>query len=106
MRLYPATRKLVARNALGNAYIRTIAWRGPETLGIDGRGTQAHVAIAAWRGATCSRIGRGSAVCAWDGRGGAAPVRNRFPMRPRLPAITPWALWQKGRLTHEAMMMH
>lgn len=43
-----ATRELIARNGLQSAYVRTIAWRGPETLAINGEGAQTHVAIAAW----------------------------------------------------------
>lgn len=43
-----ATRELIARSGLQSAYVRTIVWRGPESLAINGQGVQTHVAIAAW----------------------------------------------------------
>jgi len=37
-----------ARNGLTDCYIRPIAWRGSETIGVSAHDTTIHVAIAAW----------------------------------------------------------
>jgi branched-chain amino acid aminotransferase len=37
-----------ARNGLSDCYIRPIAWRGSETIGVSAQDTRTHVAIAAW----------------------------------------------------------
>lgn len=38
----------VARMGFANAYVRPVAWRGPEQMGVAAQGTKTHVAIAAW----------------------------------------------------------
>ena len=43
-----ATRLVLKENGLTDAYVRPIAWRGSETLGVSAVGTKVHVAIAAW----------------------------------------------------------
>lgn len=43
-----ATRAVVRANGLSQAYIRPIAWRGSEVLGVSGIGTTVHLAIAPW----------------------------------------------------------
>jgi branched-chain amino acid aminotransferase len=37
-----------ARNGLTDCYVRPIAWRGSETIGVAAQNTRIHVAIAAW----------------------------------------------------------
>ncbi len=37
-----------ARNGLSDCYIRPIAWRGSETIGVSAQDSKIHVAIAAW----------------------------------------------------------
>jgi branched-chain amino acid aminotransferase len=37
-----------ARNGLTDCYIRPIAWRGSETIGVAAQNTRIHIAIAAW----------------------------------------------------------
>ena len=37
-----------ARNGLDDCYIRPIAWRGSETIGVSANDSKIHVAIAAW----------------------------------------------------------
>ena len=43
-----ATRTVVKANKLHQDYIRPIAWRGSEVLGVSGIGTSVHLAIAPW----------------------------------------------------------
>ena len=43
-----ACRDVVAANKLTNGYVRPIAWRGSEQLGVSAQQTKIHVAIAAW----------------------------------------------------------
>jgi 2-isopropylmalate synthase len=44
-----AKQAIVAKNGLKNAYIRPIAWRGPETISVASKSCSVHVAIAAWQ---------------------------------------------------------
>lgn len=43
-----ATRAVVKANSLQTGYVRPIAWRGSEVLGVSGIGTSVHLAIAPW----------------------------------------------------------
>ena len=43
-----AAREVVRANKLGDAYIRPIAWRGSEQMGVSAQKTKINVAIAAW----------------------------------------------------------
>ena len=43
-----ACRQLLQANHLTDAYVRPIAWRGSEEMGVRARGTTTHLAIAAW----------------------------------------------------------
>jgi len=43
-----ATRAVVKANDLSSGYIRPIAWRGSEVLGVSAIGTTVHLAIAPW----------------------------------------------------------
>src|SRR5690606_10571218 len=46
--LNAATLECMAKNNLRDWYIRPVAWRGPEEMGIGAMGTKTHVAIACW----------------------------------------------------------
>ena len=46
--LNAATRLVLTENRLTDAYVRPIAWRGAEALGVSAVGTKVHVAIIAW----------------------------------------------------------
>ncbi len=43
-----AKEDVLKANGFINAYLRPVAWRGSEQMGIAARGTKTHVAIAAW----------------------------------------------------------
>ncbi len=43
-----AAREVVRANKLTDAYVRPIAWRGSEQMGVSARATNTNVAIAAW----------------------------------------------------------
>ncbi|MDB5311041.1 MAG: ilvE [Gemmataceae bacterium] len=43
-----ATKAVVAENRLESGYVRPIAWRGPEVIGVSAKGTHVHVAITAF----------------------------------------------------------
>lgn len=43
-----ATKLVLKENGLTDAYVRPIAWRGAEALGVSAVGTKVHVAIIAW----------------------------------------------------------
>ncbi|RMF04234.1 MAG: branched-chain amino acid aminotransferase, partial [Alphaproteobacteria bacterium] len=43
-----ACRDVCARNGLTNAYVRPIAWRGSEQMGVSAQHNRINVAIAAW----------------------------------------------------------
>ncbi len=43
-----AAREVVRANKLSNAYVRPLAWRGSEQMGVSAQKTRINVAIAAW----------------------------------------------------------
>ena len=43
-----ATKQVVAENGLDSGYVRPLAWRGSEVIGVSAVGTKIHVAIAAF----------------------------------------------------------
>jgi len=43
-----ATKKVVAENNLESGYVRPLAWRGAEVIGVSAVGTKVHVAISAF----------------------------------------------------------
>ena len=43
-----ACKQTAARNGLENCYVRPLAWRGPEQMGVSAQATKIHVAIATW----------------------------------------------------------
>lgn len=43
-----ATNAVIAANGLSDGYVRPIAWRGAEVIGVSAKGTKVHVAIAAF----------------------------------------------------------
>ncbi len=43
-----ATRQVVAENKLDSGYVRPLAWRGAEVIGVSAKGTHVHVAITAF----------------------------------------------------------
>jgi branched-chain amino acid aminotransferase len=47
-KLDAVTQLVVAKNGAPEAYVRTLAWRGSEEMGVSGRTTRIHVAISSW----------------------------------------------------------
>jgi branched-chain amino acid aminotransferase len=43
-----ATRQVVAQNKIESGYVRPIAWRGSEVIGVSAKGTKPHVAVTAF----------------------------------------------------------
>ena len=43
-----ACKQTAAKNGLENCYVRPLAWRGPEAMGVSAQATKVHVAIATW----------------------------------------------------------
>ena len=43
-----ATRQVIASNNIADGYVRPIAWRGAEQMGVSAQLTKIHLAIAAW----------------------------------------------------------
>ena len=43
-----ACKEVLKANKLVDAYLRPVAWRGSEQMGVTARGTKPHLAIAAW----------------------------------------------------------
>ncbi len=44
-----ATRETIAANALGDCYVRPLAWRGSEMMGVSAQASRIHLAIAVWQ---------------------------------------------------------
>ena len=44
-----ACNETLAKTGLGSAYIRPIAWRGSEMMGVASKNNQIHLAVAAWK---------------------------------------------------------
>jgi branched-chain amino acid aminotransferase len=47
--LNDASRKLLAKQGFQNAYVRPIAWRGSESMGVSAQANKINVAIAIWQ---------------------------------------------------------
>ncbi len=43
-----ATKETIAANSLSDCYVRPVAWRGSEQMGVSAQKTRIHVAIAVW----------------------------------------------------------
>lgn len=43
-----ATRAVIAANAIGDGYVRPVAWRGSEIMGVAAQASRIHLAIAVW----------------------------------------------------------
>jgi branched-chain amino acid aminotransferase len=47
-RIDAATRETVAASGLADAYVRPVAWRGSEMMGVSAQASKIHLAIAVW----------------------------------------------------------
>jgi branched-chain amino acid aminotransferase len=46
--LATATAELISANHIDDGYVRPIAWRGAEQMGVSAQATKIHLALAAW----------------------------------------------------------
>src|SRR5260370_39082816 len=69
-----ATRAVVKANNLASGYVRPIAWRGSEVMGVSAIGTTVHLAIAPW-----AQEGRPSAQAKAGGISGTMTTYRRPP---------------------------
>ena len=58
LELTKAVEAVLWANALGDAYVRPVAWRGSEAVSVGAGGTRVHVAVAAWNWPTPAALGR------------------------------------------------
>src|SRR5579872_4351157 len=43
-----ASNEVVASNGIKDGYVRPVAWRGPEQMGVSAQATKIHMAVASW----------------------------------------------------------
>ncbi|WP_244935223.1 aminotransferase class IV [Acuticoccus sediminis] len=61
LELTKAVEAVLWANALHDAYVRPVAWRGSESASVAARGASVHIAIAAWDWPTPAALGRSHA---------------------------------------------
>ena len=84
-----ACNEVMQANKLVDCYVRPIAWRGSEQMGVSAQLNKIHLAVAAWdwgsyfdpQGAPARHSHR-----PWPSIAG--PIRRPFPPRPKRPAST------------------
>lgn len=85
--LEEATRRTVAANDIVNGYVRPVAWRGPEQMGVAAQHTKIHVAIACWQwpsyfSAEARLLGIRMQISEW-----ARPAPNTAPTRSKAAGL-------------------
>jgi len=84
-----ACKDTCARNGLTDAYLRPIAWRGSEMIGVSAQNTRIHVAIACWDWAELLHArGQGQGHPHVLGQVQAPLAREPSRFMPRPPAST------------------
>ncbi len=73
------------RKGLADAYVRPIAWRGSEMMGVSAQNNRINVAIAIWEWPSLLQAG-GEAQGHPPRHGRVAPARSRRPRRPQSKA--------------------
>ena len=75
-------------NNFTDAYMRPVAWRGAESMGVAPGNTQPHIAIAAWEWGKYYDRGIRKTASGWTSRRGAGPRPTPPRPRPRRRACT------------------
>ena len=71
----------LAANGLTDAYVRPVAWRGSEMMGVSAQETKIHLAIATWEWPSLLRPGYERKRHPPDHRQMAPPVAGNGPLR-------------------------
>ena len=84
-----ACKETCAKNGLADCYVRPIAWRGSEMIGVSAQNTKIHLAIAAWEWPSYFNAGgEGQGHPPHLGQVPAPLAGNRADRTPRRPAST------------------
>ena len=78
----------LANNGLDDAYLRPIAWRGSEMIGVSAQKNKIHLAIAAWDWPSYFEPEQRIRASASTSPIIAAPIRRPRPRSPRRRAST------------------
>ena len=73
----------IQRNGLSDAYIRPVAWRGSEMMGVSAQSNTIHLAIAVWNWGAYYGRGAHQRPPGWIWRNGGGRRRRPSPARPR-----------------------
>ena len=77
------------KNGQRDAYVRPVAWRGSEMMGVSAQNNTIHLAIAAWEWPSYfdpARAASRASASTWPSIAGR--IRRRRPARPRPPGST------------------
>ena len=83
-----ACRDIVEANNLSDCYVRPIAWRGSEQMGVSAQATKIHLAVAAWEWGSYFPMEQRLKGMRLTMAKYRRPDPPRRPPRPRPPAST------------------
>jgi branched-chain amino acid aminotransferase len=84
-----AAKKLVVeKNGKKEAYVRPVAWRGSEMMGVSAQSNTIHLAIASWEWPSYFDPEQRLRESGWTSPSIAVLIRRRRPALPRRPVCT------------------